>query len=103
MKEVCKGSILEMDGNKQEGIVLEEIARLLKLNKSNAPRRPPRIILLGPPGCGKTAIALKIAHKYQLTYVKVSHMIKDLIRKDGIQHGVSDDDKKKKKNVSLKV
>jgi replication-associated recombination protein RarA len=50
-----------MDGNKQEGIVLEEIARVLKLNKSNAPKRPPRIILLGPPGCGKTGIALKIA------------------------------------------
>jgi polynucleotide 5'-kinase involved in rRNA processing len=46
-----------MDGNKSEGIVLEEIARILKLNKSNAPRRPPRIILIGPPGSGKTGIA----------------------------------------------
>ena len=85
MKEVCKGSILEMDGNKQEGIVIDEIAQLLKLNKSNAPRRPPRIILLGPPGCGKTAIAQRIAQKYSLTYVKVSLMIKDLMRKDGDQ------------------
>lgn len=50
-----------MDGNKSEGIVLEEIARILKLNKSNAPRRPPRIVLIGPPGCSKTGIALKIA------------------------------------------
>jgi len=43
-----------MDGNKQEAIVLEDIARLLKLNKSNAPERPPRVVLIGPPGCGKT-------------------------------------------------
>ena len=50
-----------MDGNRSEGIVLEEIARILKLNKSNGPKRPPRIVLLGPPGCGKTSVALKIA------------------------------------------
>lgn len=48
VKEVCKGCITELDGNKPEGVVLEEIVRILKLNKSNAPRRPPRIILLGP-------------------------------------------------------
>ena len=92
-----------MDGNKPEGIVLEEIARLLKLNKSNAPRRPPRIILLGPPGCGKTGIALKIAQKYQLTYVKVTHMIKDLIRKEEDEYAASQNDishsnKKKQKS-----
>jgi adenylate kinase len=48
VKEVCKGSVTELDGNKPEGVLLEEIVRILKLNKSNAPRRPPRIILLGP-------------------------------------------------------
>lgn len=69
-----------MDGNRSEGIVLEEIARILKLNKSNGPKRPPRIVLLGPPGCGKTKVAFKIADKYKITYIKVSHMIKDLIR-----------------------
>jgi replication-associated recombination protein RarA len=71
---------LELDGNKPEGQVLEEIARILKLNHSNAPRRPPRVILLGPPGSGKTELANKIAMKYKLTYVKVNHMIKDYQR-----------------------
>jgi 2-phosphoglycerate kinase len=61
VKEVCKGSIIEMDGNKNESTVLEEIARILKLTKSNAPRRPPRIVLMGPPGTGKSSIALQIA------------------------------------------
>ena len=61
-----------MDGNKPEETVLEEIVRILKLNKSNAPRRPPRIILLGPQGCGKTFHARRIAEKFKLAYVKVS-------------------------------
>ena len=55
MKESCKGYIIEIEGNKPEGVILEDIARILKLNKSSAPRRPPRIMLMGPPGCGKTA------------------------------------------------
>jgi len=64
VKDVCKGSITEMDGNKPEGIILEEIARIIKLQRSNAPRRPQRIILLGPPGSRKTAHAKRIAEKY---------------------------------------
>lgn len=72
VKDVCKGSITELNGNKPDGIMLEEIVRILKLNKSNAPRRPPRVILLGPQGCGKTYHAKRIAEKYKLAYVKVS-------------------------------
>lgn len=48
VKEVCKGSIIELDGNKEESLVLEDIARTLKMNISNAPRRPPRVFLIGP-------------------------------------------------------
>ena len=40
-------------------------------------------MLMGPPGCGKTNHARAIAEKYKLAYVKVSHMVKDLIRKEG--------------------
>ena len=64
VKDVCRGSITEIDGNKPEGIILEEIARIIKLQRSNAPRRPQRIILLGPPGSRKTAHAKRIAEKY---------------------------------------
>jgi MoxR-like ATPase len=61
VKEVCKGQIIELDGNKAVGIILEEIVRILKLHRSKAPRRPPRVILLGPPGCGKTDHARNLA------------------------------------------
>ena len=64
-------------------MVLEEIVRILKLNRSRGPRRPPRVILLGPPGCGKTDYGRKIAEKYKLQYVKISHIIKELIRTEG--------------------
>jgi SpoVK/Ycf46/Vps4 family AAA+-type ATPase len=40
--------------------------RILKLNRSRGPRRPPRIILIGPPGCGKTEHARNIAAKYKV-------------------------------------
>jgi SpoVK/Ycf46/Vps4 family AAA+-type ATPase len=80
VKEACKGQIIELDGNSPEGVILEEIVRILKLNRSKGPRRPPRIILMGPPGCGKTDHARKLANKYKLQYVKVSELIKDLIR-----------------------
>lgn len=91
---MCAGSILELDGNKQEGLLLEEIARLLKLNHSNAPRRPPRIILLGPPGCGKTELALKVAQKYKVTYVKVAHIIKDYLRDEAKRNSLTKEQKK---------
>ena len=50
VKKACKGFVTEIDGNKSEQSVLEEIARVLKLKLTKAPRRPQRIILLGPPG-----------------------------------------------------
>mmetsp|Transcript_22934 Transcript_22934/g.17382 ORF Transcript_22934/g.17382 Transcript_22934/m.17382 type:complete len:219 (+) Transcript_22934:358-1014(+) len=103
VKEVCKGQIVEMDGNKAEAIVLEDIARMLKLNKSNGPRRPPRVVLLGPPGSGKQEIAEKIAQKYSLTYVKVSAMVKDYMRKEEEACGNLGEDRKKKQKVSQKV
>jgi len=69
-----------MDGNRPESVILEEIVRILKLTRSKGPRRPPRVLLLGPPGCGKTEHAKKLAAKYKIQYVKVSEMVKDHIR-----------------------
>ena len=55
VKEVCKGYIYTLDGNKPQGVVTEDIARNLRIrNKSNAPKRAPRILIHGPPGSGRS-------------------------------------------------
>lgn len=82
MKAACKGQIIELDGNRPEGVILEEIVRILKLTRSKGPRRPPRVLLMGPPGCGKTDHAKKLAQKYKLQYVKVNELVKDYIRNE---------------------
>jgi SpoVK/Ycf46/Vps4 family AAA+-type ATPase len=66
--------ITEMDISEleQETLVVEEIFRCLKLKKSKAPKRPIRIILLGPPGSQKERFAQKVADKYKLVNVRVS-------------------------------
>lgn len=57
--------------------------RVLKLKNSKAPRRPQRVILMGPPGSDTESHAKAIAHKYKLVYVQVTQMLKDAIRREG--------------------
>ena len=83
VKQVCRGLIAELDGTKSQQQILDEIARVLKLKRTNAPRRPQRVILMGPPGSGTEEQAIKIAQKYKLVYVQVTQMLKDAIRREG--------------------
>jgi thymidylate kinase len=82
VKEVCRGYINEVDGSKSEGYVLEDIVRELRLRRTEAPRRPPRVFIFGPPGAGKQTLGKKIAAKYQLVYLKVKNLVKDHIRRN---------------------
>lgn len=83
VKQVCRGLITELDGTKSDQQILEEIVRVLKLKNTKAPRRPQRVILMGPPGSDTEAQAVKIANKYKLVYVQVTQMLKDAIRREG--------------------
>ena len=41
--------------DKAQNDVANDLARMLRIRyRSNAPRRPPRVILLGPPGSGRS-------------------------------------------------
>ena len=78
VKDVCRGFLYEVDANGEKDNVLTEVSNMLKVKiKSNAPRRPPRVLLLGPPGSGRTEQARKIAAKFGLMYVSTSHLLKN--------------------------
>jgi len=58
MRGVCESFnqfIFEYDGqDKSPNDCQAELAKMLKLKfKQNAPRRPPRILIMGPPGSGR--------------------------------------------------
>ena len=81
VEDVYKGFFCELPVNKFESKeeVVDELAKLLKFKaKTNANRRPPRIILAAPPSSGKIAIAERLAKKLQIIHVN----IRDLLRKE---------------------
>jgi len=84
VKKVLQGTITDMDITdlEQQSLVVEEIFRCLKIKKSKAPKRPKRIVLLGPPGSQKERYAQMLADKYKLTNVRVSQLITDGIRRE---------------------
>jgi adenylate kinase len=47
--------------------------------RSNAPRRPPHVILLGPPGSGRTTQATLIAQQYGLCHISARALLKNEI------------------------
>ena len=56
---------------------------MLKLRfKSNAPRRPPRILLLGSPGSGTQTQGKALAEYFGLVNVSVRQLLKDEIRRN---------------------
>ena len=56
VKSAFKNFIIEYDAEgRPKPEVANDLARMLRIKyKSNAPRRPPRVILLGPPGSGRS-------------------------------------------------
>jgi len=83
VKEQYMGSITEVDSNKPEQQILEEFARILFLKESTAPRKPPKIILMGPPGVDTRQHANSVAQKYKLINLDLDQVCKDLVRRQG--------------------
>jgi hypothetical protein len=56
VKSAFKGFIYEYNAiDKAQNDVANDLARMLRIRfRSNAPRRPPRVVLLGPPGSGRS-------------------------------------------------
>jgi adenylate kinase len=85
VKEQFMGNVIEIDGNKSKKKIVEEMARLLTLKDSNAPRKPPKIIMMGPPGVDLREHASTLSGKYKLIYIDSDQLVKDFIRREGEQ------------------
>ena len=82
IKEMAKISVEESDRFEEDIEVVEELARLLNFkNKTNAARRPPRIILAGPPCLDKNGIAERICNKLKIIHVNIMDLLKKEIER----------------------
>ena len=69
--------------NKNLSNIIEDLSRIIKLkNKTYGARRPPRILLLGPPCSRKSEVAEVISKKYNLVHVSISNLLNSEIRKN---------------------
>ena len=79
VEDVFSGFYCEIQVDKfdQDTEVVDELAKILKFKtKTNAARRPPRIILVAPPCFGKSDIAKKIASQLKITPVDINDLLK---------------------------
>lgn len=68
---------------KDQNEVANDLARMLRIRyKSDAPRRPPRVILLGPPGSGRSTQAKIISKRFGLVHICTRTLIKaEIVKK----------------------
>jgi len=63
--------------DKAQSDVANELAQMLRLRfKSNSPRRPPRIIIVGPPGSGRDTQSRILAETFGLVHISVKQILK---------------------------
>lgn len=83
VKSAFDGFVYEFDANdKDPNEAGNEIARMLRIRyKSDSPRRPPRVILLGPPGSGRSTQARIISKRFGLVHICTRTLIRAEIKK----------------------
>ena len=84
VKDVFSGFYCEIPVDKynDDNEIVDELAKLLSFkNKTNAARRPPRIILSTPPCMDKNGIAEKICNELRIIHVNIIDLLKKEIQK----------------------
>lgn len=84
VKSAFNGFIYEYSAtDKVQNDVANDLARMLRIRfRSNAPRRPPRVILVGPPGSGRSTQASTLAKRYGLVHIATRALIKQEISRN---------------------
>lgn len=83
VKQQFAGDIIEIDGKMGKKKIVEEMARLLGMKESKAPKKAPRIIIMGPPGVDLEEHAIQLSKKYRLVYIDIDQLVKDYVRRGG--------------------
>jgi adenylate kinase len=80
------------EADKKVADVTKDLARMLRLRyKSDAPRRPPRVILLGPPGSSRSTQSQILADQFGLVNVSPMELLKQEAEKNpGVKVKVRD-------------
>lgn len=64
--------------DKTSSDVTAELKKMLDLRfKNDAPRRPPRILIMGPPGSGRSTQAKLMADQFGLIFLSCRELLKD--------------------------
>jgi len=83
VKEVYPNHTELKADNKDMSHIIDDISRILKFkNKTYGARRPPRILLLGPPCSKKHDISEVIAKKYNIVHISISELLNAEVRKN---------------------
>jgi hypothetical protein len=83
------GSIVEVDSNKPEQKILEEVAKILFVKDSQAPKKPPKVVLMGPPGVDLKEHAAHISKKYGVVNLELNEICNEFIKKQGDNSNVA--------------
>lgn len=69
--------------DKPQNEVANDLARMLRIrHRNNAPRRPPKVILIGPPGSGRTTQAQMVADAFGLVNICPRNLLKEAAEKN---------------------
>ena len=78
VNETFNQFIYKMDcAEKAQNEVANDLARMLRIrHRNNAPRRPPKVLIIGPPGSGRSTQAQLIADAFGLVNVSPQKILK---------------------------
>ena len=78
VQETFNQFIYTMDcQDKPQNEVANDLARMLRIrHRNNAPRRPPKVILIGPPGSGRSTQAQMVAEAFGLVNISPQNLLK---------------------------
>ena len=77
VRDSFKQFIFEYDADRPHPDISADLFKMLKLRFQNgAPRRPPKIILLGPPGSGRSMQSGILAETFGIVHVSPEELLK---------------------------